>query len=754
MRALVAIGLVTSCVSSGKVECDDGRICPPGYTCDDALHRCISPEQQAACVGLADGDACSFSGAQGTCHAGSCDPLLCGDGLATGTEVCDGDDLRGATCTDAGFYAPDGLRCTQFCTFDTSGCAGFCGDGIVNGPEQCDGTPPAGTCAGEGFDAGPLGCGATCGESFAECARFGWRSEPLAGLHALAIAGTSRSDTWVVGDAGRIAHFDGGAWTEVDSTVTNSLVSVWAVAPGDAWAVGLGPNVGDPGIVLHRTAAGWADAHAPTAKHHAVWAADATHVYVTTEDAEVLRWNGATWDTLAGPGGALDRITGTSSTDIWVTKLDQTLWHYTGSTWTPATLAVLANDVLAVAPNDVWVAGMTPGFVSLVAHYDGMTWQTWLRPDNQNVTSIGASAATNDVWVATSTGDALHYDGVAWTRTRATVDGQGFALKMYGPNETVGASYSGVAYRYRGQAWGRQSDGASSSGRAMWSDRADDVYAASLRGVFHYDGHVWSQALPLAVGNAPVSVWGSGPLDVYVLTASTLYHYSGTTWPTVTAPSGALQLVWGTSASDVWVMSSDGAFHGPGTWTPYVGAGAGWVSISGSAANDVWAIRGGTELWHWNGATWTTHAIPAMDLIAVTARSESDVWVTAKGNRMLHFDGAAWTDMPLPTSSDMQWIAATAGDDVFAASPLEMIHYDGTRWSPVHLDIDAFNDNIAAMYVPSANRVELLYTSFPNQVRELIRTVPWVCRAHETACDDAIDDDCDGLVDHLDPDCP
>ena len=31
---------------------------------------------------------------------------------------------------------------------------------------------------------------------------------------------------------------------------------------------------------------------------------------------------------------------------------------------------------------------------------------------------------------------------------------------------------------------------------------------------------------------------------------------------------------------------------------------------------------------------------------------------------------------------------------------------------------------------------------------------PWVCRATETNCTDAIDDDCDGAIDRLDSDCP
>ena len=124
MRWLVAIALFSGCIRSAEVSCADGTVCPPGNTCDDANHRCISPEQTAACSSLGEGAMCTFAGVQGTCRAGACDPLLCGDGVRTGTEACDGSDLGSADCTTAGFYEPGGLACTPFCTFDTSSCVG------------------------------------------------------------------------------------------------------------------------------------------------------------------------------------------------------------------------------------------------------------------------------------------------------------------------------------------------------------------------------------------------------------------------------------------------------------------------------------------------------------------------------------------------------------------------------------------------------------------------------------------------------
>src|SRR5689334_9172537 len=69
-------------------------------------------------------------------------PPGCGDGIASGAEMCDGTDLRGRTsCQDLGYYDAGPLACTTTCDLDTSQCAGTCGDGVVQeGHEYCDTT--------------------------------------------------------------------------------------------------------------------------------------------------------------------------------------------------------------------------------------------------------------------------------------------------------------------------------------------------------------------------------------------------------------------------------------------------------------------------------------------------------------------------------------------------------------------------------------------------------------------------------------
>jgi 6-phosphogluconolactonase (cycloisomerase 2 family) len=79
-------------------------------------------------------------------------------------EDCDGEDLGGADCSDAGF--DDGtLACNSACGFDTFDCIVYiCGNNVIDPSEFCDGDAVGGgDCASEGFPlGGEIACGATC----------------------------------------------------------------------------------------------------------------------------------------------------------------------------------------------------------------------------------------------------------------------------------------------------------------------------------------------------------------------------------------------------------------------------------------------------------------------------------------------------------------------------------------------------------------------------------------------------------------
>ena len=148
------------------------------------------------------------------------------------------------------------------------------------------------------------------------------------------VNGTSANDVWMVGEKGRIAHFDGGAFAAHPSGTTATLWGVWAFAKNDAWAVGGTPGGG-------------------TAQPNDV----------------VLHFDGAAWKPEVLPdaplGRSLFKVWGTSSSDLYVVGEAGTIWHRKGTAWvleskTPLATGTLftvygcsASEVYAVGGNDV-----------------------------------------------------------------------------------------------------------------------------------------------------------------------------------------------------------------------------------------------------------------------------------------------------------------------------------------------------------------------------------------------------------------
>lgn len=97
---------------------------------------------------------------------------ICGNGVVTGTEQCDGQDFGVLTCGTFGF-AHGVLLCNESCAIDTSGCsnATVCGDGIAEGTEECDQGDFRGLWCGDvpGFVAGQMVCTGSCTISTALC---------------------------------------------------------------------------------------------------------------------------------------------------------------------------------------------------------------------------------------------------------------------------------------------------------------------------------------------------------------------------------------------------------------------------------------------------------------------------------------------------------------------------------------------------------------------------------------------------------
>jgi hypothetical protein len=221
-----------------------------------------------------------------------------------------------------------------------------------------------------------------------------------------AIAGSSPSDIWAVGDflpdtatSNQDAtltfaeHYDGKQWTVVPTPTTGvNFTSFYGVAAsqGEAWAVG-------------------------------------EYLNGSYQDRALIEsWNGSQWSIADNPqpGSKRDMLFGASAaspSDVWVVgdqegqngKFETLAEHWDGSAWTviptpdPGSSGNHLYAVDAVSPDDVWAAGMQLSGDSpdqgLVEHWDGTKWSVVTLPAPASADLVmltGISATDGQVWVS------------------------------------------------------------------------------------------------------------------------------------------------------------------------------------------------------------------------------------------------------------------------------------------------------------------------------------------------------------------
>lgn len=182
-----------------------------------------------------------------------------------------------------------------------------------------------------------------------------WTAQTLGGDETFWwVHGTSASDVWLVGERGRIVHWDGTRFEERPSGTTATLFGVWAAAPNDAWAVGGTPDApASPNdVVLHWDGATWKPETLPQTNKSAlfkVWGANANDLWIVGENAIMWHRKDGTWKREAEgvAKGRLTTIHGCSPTEI-VAVGGRDLLEYDGNTWKRSALP-LVNDVNGVA---------------------------------------------------------------------------------------------------------------------------------------------------------------------------------------------------------------------------------------------------------------------------------------------------------------------------------------------------------------------------------------------------------------------
>jgi hypothetical protein len=334
---------------------------------------------------------------------------------------------------------------------ETRDSAAIGGSGGVAGSTDggASGAAVAGSDAGDGpgGQTDALDASAANAEAGA-CPSGGWcSSSPQPGVIDLnGVWGSGPDDVWAVGAGGVIDHWNGSAWSIVDSATTQGLVGVWGSGPDDVWAVGTG------GVIDHWNGTVWSPSATAsgvgTSNLLGVWGSGPDDVWAVGQGSLILHWAGTVWSVARDAVGlaVLVGVWGSGPSDVWAVGADAfgdpLVLRWDGAAWSTDTaaskLGLLEFDqVWGSGPNDVWAVGMGNGVCfgcsQVIVHWNGTAWST-ATPKTYDLHGIWGRGA-NDVWAVGEEGTIVHWDGTAWSTPEITADTTLSSVWGSGPND-------------------------------------------------------------------------------------------------------------------------------------------------------------------------------------------------------------------------------------------------------------------------------------------------------------------------------
>lgn len=229
------------------------------------------------------------------------------------------------------------------------------------------------------------------------------------------VTGTSSTDVWMVGEKGRITHYDGRTFVEYPTSTTVTLYGAWAASPTEAYAVG-GTAEGGKG----------------------------------PQNDVLLHWNGTAWARETLPteeGRALFKVWGRSPTDLFVVGEAGLVWHRTERGWQRE-----ANDPPLARGTLLTVFGCPTGPVYAVGGRDVLRRDEtgWKRVDLELLNDVngGACAGDGSAMIVGLGGLKQRYVQSAWVDdfgTKPYADLHGAFIDSEGALWAVGGGFLGAA---------------------------------------------------------------------------------------------------------------------------------------------------------------------------------------------------------------------------------------------------------------------------------------------------------------------
>ncbi len=347
-------------------------------------------------------------------------------------------------------------------------------------------------------------------------------------------------------------------------------------------------------------------------------------------------------------------------------------------TWSTADAAVAtvstAGLVTAVGAGTAVVSATLEGVAGTATVTVGLLANTVIvTPSADTLVSVGETLQLA-VEVRDAGGTVLGTPGGAWTSSlpgvatvsttgEVTAVANGTTVVKYTLNSATDSAVITVALPAPGSAAWQMESSAVQPQYGTWGSSTTDYWSVGGGGsILHFNGSTWSDLSGVTTETLE-GVWGAAADDVWAVGWNgTMLHYDGSQWAEVDisgVTTDHLRAIWGTSASDVWAVggtSSAEILHYDGsTWSAQgTATSSPYYDVSGSAANDVYAVGSSGTIAHFDGSGWSSMtSSTSATLLSVWASAPDDVWATATNDMrsgwFIHYDGVSWSLFGLGT---------------------------------------------------------------------------------------------------------
>lgn len=559
-----------------------------------------------------------------------------------------------------------------------------------------------------------------------------WRhvTEVVAGEGDVLWSGwVAEDEIFVVGDEGKILHFDGSItpegrlWQTMETPTQLPLHSIWGRNRNELHAVGwMGTVLSFDGEKWQQSRGGLIDpdteGFAACAENNPLFAMtgdEEGRAWAVGDNGTIIAFDGKEWRTEKSPTRLnLRGITRTPKGQLFAVGAEGTVITSHGDgKWEKLDCPIAAGfiAVLAISDDELLLAGGryfvdAGGFRGeLVRWYQGEFIQVETATEIPRLRAL--RTYKEGILIAADRGHLFYLQGDRLSQLRTDTrhdlmdiiplpQGEALAVGDFSTIMTAAADFTKVLAPKK-QAnreplvWEIVESGTQHNLWGLHALADGRVFACGDSGtVLEYRDQTWKTLPPTHSDLSVHCLWTDYQGGIYAGgAAGKIYHYDGKVWRLAydLALDLTLLSMWGSGPNSIFAVGDEGlVLHWNGLmWRRLIsGTKSALYSVWGYDDKHLLAVGDFGLVLRWNGENWAEfYAGTENFLFDIWGDALDNIFIVGLSGTLVHFNGQKWDLIPTRAPGDLMAIDGVAGNPVYAVGTHgNLLRYDGQEWRP------------------------------------------------------------------------